>query len=298
MPLGSTTSLRPHGVSYSVFVLTLVLLGAGCADPGDPVGAMTLSLDRTAVPLGAPIELTLRFDALPGFVGVEEDYRVLVHFLDANEDLMWEADHDPPVPTSQWRAGQVVSYTHRATIPMYPYIGEVTVAVGLYSATTGERLVLAGEDLGERAYRGTTLNVQPQAESSFLLYEDGWHQQEFDPDSNRQWRWTSDQASLSFRNPGSDAVLYLEVDGRPDLVGSPQRITVSSGEVVLHEVMLETEEAQFLELDLAAVQLGDGDTVKLDLKIDPSFVPTELAGGGDDERRLGVRVFYSFLEPR
>ena len=30
----------------------------------------------TAVPLGAPIELTLRFEAWPSFVGVEEDYRV------------------------------------------------------------------------------------------------------------------------------------------------------------------------------------------------------------------------------
>ena len=297
MPIRSTISLRPHGVSCSAFVLTLVLLGAGCADPGDPVGAMTLALDRTAVPLGAPIELTLRFEAWPSFVGVEEDYRVFVHFLDTNEDLMWEADHDPPVPTSQWQAGQAVSYTHRATIPMYPYIGEVTIAVGLYSATTGERLVLAGEDLGQQAYRGATLNVEPQAESSFLLYEEGWHQEEFDPDSSLQWRWTSDHASLSFRNPGSDAVLYLEVDGRPDLVGSPQRMTVSSGDVVLHEVVLEDQEAQFFELDLAAAQLGDGNTIKLDLNIDPSFVPAELAGG-DDERRLGVRVFYSFLEPR
>ena len=210
---------------------------------------------------------------------------------------MWEADHNPPVPTSKWQSGQIISYTHRATIPMYPYIGEVTVAVGLYSATTGERLVLVGEDLGQRTYRVATLNVEPQAESSFLLYEEGWHQEEFDPDSSLQWRWTSDQASLSFRKPDSDAILYLQVGGRPDLVESPQRIPVASGEVVLHEVMPETEEVQFLELDLPAAQLGDEDTVKLDLSVDPSFVPNEV-GGGPDERRLGVRVFYSFLEPR
>ena len=298
MPIGRpATFSRSHGVSRSAYVLTLVLLWAGCADPGDPVGTMTISLNRTALPLGAPIELTLRFDPSPNFVGVEEDYRVLVHFLDDNEDLMWGADHDPPVPTSKWQSGETVSYTHRATIPMYPYIGEVTVAVGLYSATTGERLVLAGEDLGQRAYRGATLTVEPQAESSFLLYEEGWHQEEFDPDSSLRWRWTSDQASLSFRNPGSDAVLYLQVDGRPDLVESRQRITVASGGVILHEVILETEEVQFLELDLPAAQLGDGDTVKLDLSVDPTFVPKEV-GGGADARRLGVRVFYSFLELR
>ena len=59
MPADPATFSRPHGVSGSAFVLTLVLLGAGCADQGDPVGAMTLSFNRTTVPLGAPIELRL-----------------------------------------------------------------------------------------------------------------------------------------------------------------------------------------------------------------------------------------------
>ena len=149
---------------------------------------------------------------------------------------MWESDHDPPIPTSAWQSGQTISYTHRAVVPMYPYIGEVTVAVGLYSTTTGQRLLLAGEDRGQRAYRGTVLNLEPQAESSFLLYEEGWHQEEYDPDSSLQWRWTSEHASLSFRNPRSDAVLFLQVDGRPDLVDGPQQITLAAGGLILHEV--------------------------------------------------------------
>ena len=62
-------------------------------------------------------------------------------------------------------------------------------------------------------------------------------------------------------------------------------------------MMVESDDAQFLELDLAADQLGEEATVTLDLRIDPSFVPKEV-GSGDDERRLGVRVFYSFLELR
>ena len=156
---------------------------------------------------------------------------------------------------------------------------------------------MAGEDLGQRAYRGAVLNLEPQAESSFLLYEEGWHQEEYDPNSSLQWRWTSEHASLSFRNPRSDAVLFLQVDGRPDLVDGPQQITLAAGGLILHEVTLETPEMQFLELDLAAEGLGAGETVKLDLTVDPTFVPEEL-GSGADARRLGVRVFYTFLEPR
>jgi hypothetical protein len=294
--LDATTSSRVRRVRHLLAVAGLALAAVGCADSGEPVAAISISLDRGGVPLGAPIELTLEIEALPPITEVQEDHRVLVHFLDANEELMWAEDHDPPTPTSQWQPGTPVRYTRRATVPMYPYIGDVTVAVGLYSPSTGQRLVLTGEDLGQRAYRGTVLNLEPQAESSFLLYEDGWHPEEFDADASAQWRWTSDQASVSFRNPRSDAVLYLQLAGRPDLFDTPQVVSVTTGEETLHEITLDTADEQFLEIDLSAAQLGAGDTVRLDLRVEPSFVPSEI-GAGDDDRRLGVRVFYAFLEP-
>ena len=192
---------------------------------------------------------------------------------------MWEADHEPSVPTSAWQPGQAISYTHRALVPMYPYIGEVTVAVGLYSTITGQRLMLAGEDLGQRSYRAATLNLERQAESSFLLYEEGWHQEEYDPSTRLQWRWTSEQVSLSLRNPNSDAVIFLQLDGRPDLVGEPQEVVVSVGATVLHEITLENTDMQFLELDLPADGFGDGEVVRLDLKVNPTFVPVEIGEG-------------------
>ena len=251
------------------------------------------------MPLGGPIELSIRFVASPRLQTFEEDYRVLVHFLDADGDLMWAEDHDPPVPTTAWLPGQTISYTRRATVPMYPYIGEVTVAVGLYATSTGERVMLAGENLGQRAYHGTVLNLEPQAGSNFLLYEDGWHTDEFDPDSNQQWRWTSEHASLSFRNPRSDAVLYLQFDGPPDLFDTPQRVNILMGDVALHEIVVDSREPQFEELELQASQLGDRETVRLDLHVDPTFVPSEVPDNDtDDDRRLGVRVYYAFLEPR
>jgi hypothetical protein len=254
-------------------------------------------VNRESVPLGAPIELTLRFDSSPSFTGLDENYYVLLHFLNDDNDLMWEADHEPSIPTSAWQPGQVISYTHRAIVPMYPYIGEATVAVGLYSTITGQRLILAGEDLGQRLYSAATLNLEPQAESSFLLYEEGWHQEEYDPDSRLQWKWTSDHGSLSLRNPNSDAMLFLQLDGRPDLVGEPQEVAISVGETVLHEITLATSDMQFLELDLPADEFGDSEIVRLDLTVNPTFIPAEI-GEGDDSRRLGIRVFYAFLEVR
>ncbi len=277
----------------------LLIAGSGCAEPGDPVATVAVGVNRPTVPLGGPIELSFRFVASPRLDGIDEDYRVLVHFLDTNGDLMWADDHEPPVPTSAWQSGQAISYTRHTVVPMYPYIGEATIAVGLYSAESGERLILVGEELGQRAYHGTVLNLEPQAGSSFLLYEDGWYNDEFDPEANLQWRWTSDRASLSFRNPRADAVLYLRFDGRPDLSpNGQQRVTIRIADDVVHELLLESRDPQFARLQLGASQLGDSETARIDLDINPTFVPSEIPNSTSvDDRRLGVRVYYAFLEP-
>ena len=291
------TRCAPGSIPAGI-VFSLLLFGTGCAEQAEPVGTVSLGVNRSSVPLGGPIELNIRFVASPRLEGIDGDYRVLVHFLNSDEDLMWVADHDLPTATSDWRPGQTIEYTHRTTVPMYPYVGEATVSVGLYSASTGERLPLVAEDLGQRAYRGTTIEIEPQAESSFLLYEGGWHPRELNRETNQQWRWTSERASLSFWNPRSNAVLYLELEGRPDLFDDPQKVDVV-GEEPSQQILIDSPGSQFVEVELGADQLGDGETVTIDLLVDPTFVPAEVtSGASEDRRRLGVRVFYAFLEPR
>ena len=295
---------RFHHFRLAALLILVVAHGLFTASCGDSdsdaqVASVTVQLDRATVPLGGPVKLAVQFIVSPTHQTLAEDYRVMVHFLDDNGDLMWAADHDPPTPTSQWQPGQTISYTHRARIPMYPYIGDAVVTVGLYSATTGQRLPLAGEELGEREYRGTVVSLVPQPESSFLMYQSGWHDDEYNQDANERWRWTTDQAVLSFRNPGSDAVLYLEFDGRADLFDPPQQFVIRLGEGVVHESRVDSVDHQFHEVLLGGTQMGDDETVTLSLEVDRTFVPSAAPGAppGDD-RNLGVRVFYAFVEPQ
>lgn len=284
----------------TIFVTTaaLGLLVAGCGSSDPPVGTVAIGVNRTAVPLGGPLEMTFRFVTAPQLQRLNQDYRVLVHFLDDKEELMWADDHQPPVPTSSWMPGQTISYTRHTTVPMYPYIGDATIAVGLYSESTGERLTLAGEDLGQQAYRGGALRLEPQAESSFLLYEDGWYDDEINSESNQQWRWTSERASISFRNPRSNAVLYLRFDGRPDLVPEGQQsVEVRAGEQLLKEFLLDSREPRYEQVEVGAGFMGKDDMARIELHITPTFVPSEVESGGHDERRLGVRFYYVFVQP-
>ena len=290
-------SRRSAAVIGSAAVLAS-LTGCGLADTASPVATPAVGLNRARVPLGGPLELTYRFTVAPDAGLFADDYLVFVHFLDADGDLMFTDDHAPPQSTSSWQPGQEISYDRRMVVPVYPYIGEVTMALGLYSPTAGDRLPLAGEHLGQRSYEVATLEMAPQSESGFLMYEDGWHAAESVPEEpDREWRWTTGQATISFRNPQTDSTLHLEVDGRPELFESPQILTLSIGDTPIETIELGSAEPSYHVVPVSGASLGGADTASLTLTVAPSFVPSEVTNGTNtDGRELGMQVFYAFLE--
>ena len=284
--------------SFRHVVAALALTFAiGCAEPPPPVAAVSLGVDRISVPLGGPLEVSLRFETAPDLVPLTEDYRVFVHFLSSDRELLWTEDHDPAVPTSLWKPGQTIEYTRSVTIPTYPYVGAVTLAVGLYSPESGIRLTLAGEDLGQTAYGVATIQIEPQHESSFLVYEEGWHPAEFDPTGQSNWRWTSGRAVIAFRNPHGDVRLILEVDGRPDLFAEPQRLSLVIDDLTVRELVVDTNGRVDFDETVSAADLGENDIVRLELQVDQTFVPAELDSESRDTRELGVRIFVAYVEP-
>ncbi len=273
-------------------------VGCGRTDSASPVATPAVGLNRTRVPLGGPLEMTYRFtvaEDAPGFTG---DHRVFVHFLDADGELMFSDDHEPPTPMMSWQPGQVITYARRKVVPVYPYVGEVTVAIGLYSPVMGDRLPLAGEHLGQRAYRVATMEMAPQSESGFLVFEDGWHMAESVPEEpDREWQWTTGRATISFRNPRADSTLYFEVDGRPELFDVPQKLTLAIDDTVIETLEMTSEEPTYHVIPVPAASFGAADTVALILNVDPTFVPSVVTNGENpDQRELGVQVFYTFLE--
>ena len=291
--------LRTLPTVVAVAVLAAALLtAAGCGGgaSGPPVATVNLRLDRASVPIGGPLEMTFRFDVSPDLVPMTEDYTVFVHVLDNNGERIWNDDHPPATPTSEWEPGQAIVYSRRIMVPLYPYIGEGEVAVGLYLASTGERLALAGDHIGQNAYRTASITFTPQHESSFLVYEEGWHGVEFQRNGQASWRWSTGHAVVSFQNPRGDARLMLEVAGRPDVFDTPQQFSLRIGEEVLEELSLSTSELVIIDRTLTAAELGSDDVVRLELLVDQTFVPSEL-GAGDDTRELAVRVLTVYVEP-
>ena len=298
----AAASLSPRA-SLALSLGLLVAAAGACgkkADTAPPVATPGFAASKPRAALGSPVEVTYRFTVAPGAT-FDRDYRVMVHFLDADEELMWTDDHEPPTPTTKWQPGQIVEYTRTMFVPLYPYNGTATVSMGLYSPADGRRLPLAGPTKGQRAYTVGTLELLPRSENVFLVFKDGWHPEEVAQDNAAvTWQWTKHEATLSFRNPRKDATFYLHVDGRPDLFAPAQQlVSVRIGDQVVDSFSLRSREEVIRKAAVASAQFGGADTVDMTIVVEPSFTPALVpAASSKDPRELGIRVFHAFVEPK
>ncbi len=291
-------------VGRGLAILAVLAATAGCrrGDGAPPVAAVMVTPARARVTVGSPLTMTYRFDVAPGAT-INGDYTVFVHVTDADGQVVWNDDHQPGIPTSQWKPGQVVEYTRTSFVPAVPHPGRVSVDVGLYRGT--DRLPLRGPAAGgpavaAREYRVATLDLAPATENIFLIYKSGWHPDEFaQSDPTTSWKWTQRSAVLSFPNPHADAMFYLQYDARPDLVGgAPQQVTVLVAGHSVASFAADSREIALRRIPIAAADFGDGDMSELQIDVDRAFVPAEVPGAGKDTRELGIRVYHAFLERR
>ncbi|MEW6323235.1 MAG: hypothetical protein AB1635_19370 [Acidobacteriota bacterium] len=293
-----STAMQRHLRFLIVLVAMAGAAAAGCrGDEEPPQVTAAVSLSRATVPLGAPVEVTYRFTLVDGAPPLGPR-KVFAHFLDADEELMWTDDHEPPVPTTEWVAGQPVEYTRTMFVPVYPYIGAAKVVVGIYDAATNARVKLSNRDRGDRSYEVAQFELRPQTENVFVIFKDGWHPAEVAPENPAvEWQWTRKEATLAFRNPKQAATLFLQVDNPSAAASAAQQVDVRIGETVVATIPVGPNEAPIRKIAVPADALGTGDMVEIRLVADRTFVPAlEPNARSNDTRELGVRVFHAFVQ--
>ena len=279
--------------------LAVMLVGCGEAeDTTPPVAGIQVSLSRPKVALGSPVEVTYKFTVAPNAPALGQR-RVFVHFLDADDELMWTDDHDPPTPTVEWKPGQTVEYTRSMFVPSYPYVGAAKIVSGLYTPGNNERLKLSNEDRGDRSYKVVDFELLPQTENIFVIFKDGWHPAEVVSEGagRTEWQWTKKESTIAFRNPKRDVVLVLQVDNPAAAANTASQVTVQIGDQVLTTVPLSASQAPVLKYPITAAQLGTGDMVEMKFTADKTFVPAlEPSMKSTDPRELGARFFHVFIQ--
>ena len=283
-------------------VLTAMAVSfAACSkaeDTAPPVAAVQLTMSRPKVALGSPVEVSYKFTVAQNAPNLGQR-RVFVHFLDADEELMWTDDHDPPTPTADWKPGQVIEYTRTMFIPAHPYVGAAKVVAGLYTPGNNERVKLSNEDRGDRSYKVADFELLPQTENIFVIFKDGWHPAEVVTEGagRTEWQWTKKESTIAFRNPKRDVTLVVQVDNPATGPNAATRVTAQIADQTIATIPLSAQDAPVLKFPVTAAQLGTGDMVEMKFTTDKTFVPAlEASMKSGDPRELGARFFHVFIQ--
>jgi hypothetical protein len=257
-----------------------------------------IKINRVKAPLGSALEITYTWTVEPGAKKLDQNYWALVHFLDNHEVMLFSDDHQPEPPPSTWEPGKTYSYTRTRFVPIYPYVGEVEVRMGLYPYPgRGERPALKGEDRGFREYKVATMELLPQTENIFLVYKDGWHNPETHPENPSVERtWTKKEALVSFKNPKKDVIVYLEGDTCVKCFPATPELTLSVGNNVGLRFPIEGPQVYLKKVRVKAADLGADEWTDLRLSMSESFVPKNLSPPlNNDDRELGLDVYHLYV---
>ena len=286
-------------LTVSIFA-ALLLTGCVESEPeAPPVATPGARLNHDSAPAGSPLEITYTF-VVANDARFTEDYRVFVHVMDIDQEQMWDDDHDPAVPTTQWKPGQTIEYTRTVFVPVFPYVGEATIQIGLYARTSRKRLPLSGEHVGQNAYRVAKVRLLPQTDNLLTIFRDGWHQAEIAGDNaTLKWQWTKKEATLAFKNPKKSAVYYLELDSPGGNYHGAQQIQVVLGGQAIEEFTLDPNQRVLRRVQLPVAAIGEAEIAELQFRVDKTWIPAQVpAANNPDKRELGVRVFHAFADPR
>ncbi len=147
LPLASPVAFTPHPRLFELPTLSHPLEVDFSGPPDTAAGDHIQLAGYDLTVEGGSLDLTLWWVAQRR---PQIDYTVFVHLFDpaAETDIITQSDAMPrsgSYPTSGWLAGEVVSDTVRLSLDAVPE-GDYRLALGLFDATTGDRLYAAYSD--------------------------------------------------------------------------------------------------------------------------------------------------------
>jgi len=146
------------------------------------------------------------------FLKMGQDFDVFVNFWHKKE-LLFQDDHVPEVPTSQWEPNAEYTYTRTIYIPSFidefdpNFKGDETLKLSAGFSSRSEN-----PDESDLEILVEKLEVYPPPpDTPEIIYEEGWYDLEINPEAYlQQWRWTTQKARCIIDNPFRDALLIIK----------------------------------------------------------------------------------------
>ena len=296
-----TGTLTKTGVRVCPTCALTLLLGLALACGGEEVGrtvdaGVTLDLAES-MPLGSPFDIGYTWTPSDGFEAPADDFMVFVHIVDPDGNMIEQDDYFPEVPTSQWRAGQPVTYRHL----IYPdpdlRVDYLDFYVGLYD-DEGQVGTMREGRFQNRPLVHTVI-VRTDDQGGLPVYLEGFEEKEASLTSDdvhtQEWQWMGRRGVVAFGNPRGPATLHVRARSPVDFLGGTQTVTITMGDREVARFEHTGSSPYLLRFDVPGEGLGDGDWIDFVVEVDNFFVPAQIEEGSTDTRELGLQVFWMYL---
>lgn len=281
----------------TVFAMSVV--GCGGDDVTRSVDA-TVELDLPeSVPQGSPFDIGYTWTPAEGFEAPPEDYKVFVHLVDPDGNIVAQDDHYPPLPTTQWVAGEPVTYRHWVYPDPDLRPDYFDFYVGMYDEEGQVATLHDGREQNRPMVHSTVIRADEAG--GIPVPVDGFQDDETSLTTEdpylREWRWMGKEAIVAFGNPHGDAILHLRSLSPVDYFESgTQNVTIRVGDTEVASFEATDSSPQLRRFEIPADAFGDGDWVDFTITVDNVFVPAEVVEGSDDIRELGLQIYWMYLQ--
>jgi hypothetical protein len=285
--------LRKTAVAMLIFFLAIVSFQCG---KKSQVKGISLDVSFSEEELSDDLitDMQYKWKTAPGFEKIDKDMQVYVHFWHKN-NLLFQDDHIPEVPISEWEPDQEYVYSRRIYIPEFidefdpEFKGEETLRLSVGISSPYDRTNETQQEILDKKLKV----YPPPLDTPEKIYEDGWYDLEIDPDSVLgQWRWTAKEARCIIDNPKRDALLVIKGGVNLEVL-KDQKVIIKINDLILDEFI--PEQSYFEKsYNIKKEMVGDGEQFFLTIATDKVFVPAEVIPNSKDERELGLQISFIY----
>ncbi|MDQ1354388.1 MAG: hypothetical protein QG657_4697 [Acidobacteriota bacterium] len=281
-----------------LLVLALVSLSA-CGEKTDTQGInLNLTLLPETVTDSLYVKMKYEFTLSDKFQGFDDNYLLFVHFWRVkNKEMLLLDDHQPEKKLSQWKKGDKISYSRVLFIPRFldefdiDFEGYevIKLSLGLYNPNVeGSKILLFQKSFNVQS----ASSIAPE-----VVYDEGWYQSETDLNlknkDERTWRWTSKKAVCIIENPKKECLLKI-LGGVDKAKFEDQKVIFKINDKILEEFIPESSKFS-KEYVITPGMMGNEDEFRFTIETDKTFIPSALNPEVNDDRELGVQVFFLYF---
>jgi hypothetical protein len=152
------------------------------------------------------------------------------------------------------------------------------------------RLLVASRSASGDARRAAVAVRQFDIQSASELivgFGEGWHEEEFAPESGQRWRWTSERSVLRVKGPPTAVRVTLRGESPLKYFAAPPTVKVVAGGRILGELHPNADFEWSVDVPADAWRASGG---AIAIETAPVYLPGQVEGTSD-ERHLGLRLY-------